>query len=471
MAFNKKEEEVIRWGLENKKPPEEIKQAVIRLRGGSPVSSEPITTETQPTTIDNIKSIGTGFAKGAAETVKGMQDLGQRVLAGISPTKSLEDIKSETPINFFENIDLESKNNFELAGKTGEFLTEVLFPVSKLGKLGIFSKGEKATMSGLDNLAQKASSLPDELVVNGQKIKDRLIQIASKLDEKTKTALSRTPKDIFQNVVEQGKKAIADDRVQTPLEVVGESVSNGLKLLKDKADEVGKLKSAIIKLPEAFEGRGIKEFETQLQSFLNSRSLIENDKGVVKKIVNAFDSLGDSPTKGQVDKFIDFVQDGLYAGEKNLTLPVSNKTTGFLRGLVGKLNSELKTQLPSDYTKLNDEYAKLINLINEVNTRLGKKGASAGSFVKRLFSPSDARTKVLFDELGKITGQDYFRDARLAKFVMESLGDTRVESLLEQIPKSTTEIFDKMIDFAVKKTGIKDPIKAAEKFIEQNVKN
>lgn len=415
-------------------------------------------------TVDKTKSVATGFVKGVGDTVKGTQDLGQRVLAGIDPTKDINQIRQQTGIKPLQNADFSASNNYEKGGKALEFVAEMLVPLSKTGTL---AKGSKTTFNIADSLVSRASTVPDNLVEGGVKVRDKLINMATKLDDKTKTALTRTPREVFDKIVTQGREAMTDDRIKTPIEYVGESIADGLKLVKQKASEVGSKKSEMIKLPSAFKGDGIKKFRGGLQTFLNSRSFIKNDKGLLKDVVSQFKALGDNPTKGQVDKFIDFVQDGLYAGEKNLTLPVSNKTTGALKSLVRGLNEDLKKQLPNDYRLLNDEYGKLSGLMSELNTKLGKKGGNAGSLVKRLFSPSDARTKELFQELGKITGQDYFRDARLAKFVMESLGDTRVESLLEQIPKNKGQFIDKLFDYAVEKTGIKDPIKAAEKFLEQ----
>ena len=54
---------------------------------------------------------------------------------------------------------------------------------------------------------------------------------------------------------------------------------------------------------------------------------------------------------------------------------------------------------------------------------------------------------------------------------MEALGDRRVESLLEQlpnrIPRSVSEVGSWLMGKAVEITGIDDPIKAAEMFIQK----
>jgi hypothetical protein len=406
-----------------------------------------------------LKEVGVGFLKGAGSTLQGVQDLGQRVLAGISPTQNLEQVKATTGVKSLAEADTKAKTPYEMTGKALEFIGELLVPT------GAGNKAIKTGQGVFEGVGSKLSSISDDLVEGGVKVKDKVADMLVNLDSKTKTALDRTPVDVFQKFVEQGKKAVVDDRIRTPLEAVGDDIIKALKAVKNKSSEIGAKKSEYLKLPEAFNGNGLKTFKEGAQSFLNSRTIIENDKPIVNKIIGEFKKLGNTPTKGQVDKFIDYAQEALYSGEKNLVQPTSNKTTAQLKTLISKLNTSLKDQLPEDYRKLNDTYSKLARFSSELNTKLGKEGGSAGSFVKRLFSPSDARTKELFDQLEKVTGRDFTRDARLAKFVMEALGDTRAINILEQIPTSARGVIGKAIDYGVNK--ISDPIKAAERYINK----
>ena len=403
------------------------------------------------------KEVGVGILKGAGATLQGVQDLGQRTMAAIDPTQTLGQVKENTGFQSLANADFKANTPYEKGGKALEFVAELLIPT------GAGSKALKTGKGVFEGVGSKLSSIPDNLMEGGVKVKDKVADILVNLDAKTKTALDRTPVDVFQKFVEQGKKAVADDRIRTPLEAVGDDIIKALDAVKKKSSEIGAKKSEYLKLPDAFTGNGIKTFREGAQSFLNSRTMIENDKPIVTKIVSEFKKLGNSPSKGQVDKFIDYAQEALYSGEKNLVQPTSNKTVAQLKALISKLNTNLKDQLPEGYRKLNDSYSKLARFSSELNTKLGKEGGSAGSFVKRLFSPSDARTKELFDQLEKITGKDFTRDARLAKFVMEALGDSRAISILEQIPTSAKGAIGKAIDYGVSK--ISDPIKAAERYI------
>ena len=116
----------------------------------------------------------------------------------------------------------------------------------------------------------------------------------------------------------------------------------------------------------------------------------------------------------------------------------------------------------------------MYNLLTDINRAVGRKGEKAGSFMKQFFSPAGQTAKNLIAQMEKITGVDFSRDARLAKFIMEALGDKRVESLLEQIPKNVpsgvVDAGSKLLNFVMEKTGIKDPIEAARMFIEKQGK-
>ena len=416
----------------------------------------------QGTSSSPIKDFGIGIAKGLGSTVQGIQDIGLMGMAAIDPTRNFEQIKQTEGIKPLTDANFKADNNAQKAGKTVEFIAELLFPVGKIARSSGAAKTAGATFEGLGS---KLSTIGDDVVEGGVKVKDKIADLLVNLDAKTKTALDRTPKEVFDSFVQKGKAAMADDRIRTPLEEVGDSIIKALDDVKTKAGEIGTKKSGFLKIPDAFSGNGIKQFKESTAKFLNSRTMAENDKPVIRSIINEFKKLGDTPSKGQVDKFIDYAQEILYAGEKNLVQPTSNKTVAGLKKVISELNENLKSQLPDEYRNLNKEYSELAQFMKEVNTNLGKEGRSAGAFVKRLFSPSDARTKELFDQLQKITGQDFSRDARLAKFVMETLGDTRATSLLEQIPTSPSGAIGKVIDYTAKK--LSDPLKAAGRYIDK----
>jgi hypothetical protein len=160
--------------------------------------------------------------------------------------------------------------------------------------------------------------------------------------------------------------------------------------------------------------------------------------------------LGNNPSAKDVDKFIDFVQDRIYSAKRDLSVPVTDDVEKILRPLTGQLNESLKSQLPNSYRNLNKKYSNMVDVRNELNSKLGYEAEKGGSLMKRVFSPSDARTKELFAEIEKITGIDLVDEATVARYVMESVGDARQASLLEQL--QLPELPSRgLIDFLFKK--------------------
>jgi hypothetical protein len=430
------------------------------LATGVPKTKKPSATET-------IKDVGIGFAKGAGETVSTIQNLGRGVMAAVDPTRTYGEIKSQYGIQALDDKEmLKADNNAQKAGKAVEFLAEVLFPAGAVSKsLGITEKASKVVGASFDGVGSRIASIADD----GSKIKDKIVDLIGGLDDKTKTALKRTPKETFDSIFKQGKDAMVDDRNRTPLEAVGDDIISGLKQVKERAGSIGEAKSQIMETAGVGykkAGNIAQKTALDVQKAFSGMKLDPSDSKVVQEFQKTLMDLGDNPRLKDIDATIDLLQDRLYKSTRSNVLDVTDRITGRLQEALGKLNSQVKTLGGDAYSKANQDYSELIQVVRELNARLGKEGASAGSFVKRLFSPSDARTKELFEQLQKYTGKDYVRDARLAKFIMEALGDTRAKTLLEEIPTSAKGALDKGINYVVNK--ISDPISAAERFIKKN---
>lgn len=419
---------------------------------------------------------GKGLLGGAVSTAKLLQRTGQRVLGAISPSKTYDQLKTESDqgaINYpmVEKM-LESKNPAEAAGKRLEFIAELLYPVGRTTEVAsLGNKVKKIVGANFDNIGQRVGGIADDVVEGGVKIKDQIVDSLTKLTDKEKSALGRTPKEVFDSFVKMGKESMLDDRNPSLLEKVGESLASGLKQVRTQAQEIGAKKTEFLKNAEV----GLRKVEGAVDQTLNEIikkfsgiRLDGKDRRLVNQFYNTIESLGNSPTLREVDKVIDLLQDTIYKKTSGLTVEVTDRVTGRLREVVGKLNSLAKKAGGEEYVKYNDQYAQMIKFISDLNKRLGKDGSSAGALIKRLFSPSDANTKKLFSELQKYTGVDYFRDSRLAKFIMDAIGDKRAESLLEQIPKIPTTsrgVIDRVIDYGAKK--LTDPLKAAEKYLKR----
>ncbi len=264
--------------------------------------------------------------------------------------------------------------------------------------------------------------------------------LAKPIPKPVENVLRETPRAQYDDYVNTAKKAAENYKNPTPLEKVGTRAQGALQKIQDNLDNVGKLKgNSINTFGDKNVGTIATKFRQTIESDLKNGNLVEGDSKLVQSIVARAKKLGNNPTAKAVDDFIDYAQEQIYTSKRNLTIPVTDSTTGYLRKAVGQLNSDLKDQLPSAYSKLNDKYSSLIDVRNELNDKLGKEGEKGGALMKRVFSPSDANTKQLFAQVKDLTGVDLVNEATIARYVMEATGDTRQASLLQQLgfPKPT----------------------------------
>lgn len=467
MALTQEEKQIVEFGKSQGKTKEEAVTALAQYRQSSQTPSAINKTGF----FEGAKQVATGFVKGVGATVQGLQDIGQRTVAAIDPTRNLAEIREQTGSKALAEADFTAKNNYEKAGKTIEFVAELLFPV---GKAGVFAKGEKLVAGSLDNLAEKASTLSDDVVEGGVKVKDKLIELASKLDDKTKTALQRTPREVFDTVVDQGKKAMTDDRLTTPIENVGKELVNQAQRVKNRLDQVGKQKSEVLnKAKNAYQDVSKEVGETILNMRKNLDGLGDEDIKFVNEIIGKLKPfINKGGNLKSVDALIDTIQDNIYKlSDSEKAVQLTDRGMSIVRSGIESLNKKLQAKVGGSYQSLNQKYSETYRLLTDINRAVGRKGERAGAFMKQFFSPSGQTAKNLIAQMEKITNIDFSRDARLAKFVMEALGDRRVESLLEQlpnrIPRSVSEVGSWLMGKAVEITGIDDPIKAAEMFIQK----
>jgi hypothetical protein len=150
-----------------------------------------------------------------------------------------------------------------------------------------------------------------------------------------------------------------------------------------------------------------------------------------------------------------------------MTIPAGSSEDKLLKGLLGKYNGALKDSLPSSYSKINTDISNRLKALNILNRSLGEvvDGAPTrgAGLVKQFFSPAGTKTKTLFNYIKSTTGVDLAQDAVLAKYVGEAYGDTKIKSLLENVPTSTTGAFNKAIDFTLEKTGVNKALQTAKR--------
>lgn len=438
---------------------------------------------------EKIGEFSTGFVKGGLERSIGMaqmvQGLGQRVIAGVDPTRNLGQVREQMGFPSLQGEEairqkeiLKATSPEEKVGKITEFAAELFWPVGKTTEVAgaiqkgkalvepLVTKGKEVAGATFENLTERASKITDF------KIRERLIDMANKLDEKTKTALQRTTRQDFEGVVKAGERAMKDDRAFTPIEMVGQKFVEGAQAVNNRLMRIGEQKRTVLEQAKNAQ-QDVSDLvkKAVLQIMRGAKDLGPEDKKYAQEILDRLKPYIKVGRLKDVDALIDDIQDGLYKlSDSEKAVQLTDKVTGLIRTSIEGMNKSLQQRVGGSYAKLNQQFSQVLKILNDVNRGVGKKGERAGAFMKRFFSPSDAGTKKLFAQMEKLTGVDFSRDARLAKFVMEAVGDRRVESLLEQIPKLPSQVVDKFVDFVIKKTGIKDPIEAARRFLDSQIK-
>lgn len=299
----------------------------------------------------------------------------------------------------------------------------------------------------LSTIKENASSYP-------KVIADKITN--GKIDVKTQTILKETPSVTFDKYVQAGEQALTDPRKLTPLEIAGQKGEQVAQQLKDSLKQIGQKKAdalasvKTVRLPDV----AITQID-KLKSLLQTK-LTDSERNLVNQLIDEYKTLGKNPTVGSVDSTIDKLQATLYEKSKGVAVPTTPRIQGIVNKSIGEVNSKLKSAVDNalgntKYSDLNAMYAERVNTFNTLNKLLGEGGTKGGSLMKRFFSPQDAGIKSLFDTIKKEYGVDLGAEAQVAKFVMDTLGDTRARSLLSLPPTSKLGLINKGLDYVEKK--------------------
>jgi len=330
----------------------------------------------------------------------------------------------------------------------------------------VVAKGADVAGTGVKTGAKAVARAGGEIIDSASDVvknipsgKDAFINfISPEIDDTVKKTLKNTPTEKFDALVEIGRKA-ADPANPSVYEYVADSMSNATKQIDNQVKSLTQQKNTIINKAKT----GLTDFTKETgTTILDINKSLKNSP-----TANAFiDRLKQVKTKIDADKAIDELQDILYKGNKDMTIPVGSAEDKALKGILGKYNSTLKQSLPASYSKINSEIANRLNTLNVLNRSLGEvvDGVSTrgAGLVKQFFSPAGTKTKQLFDYIKKTTGTDLAQDVILAKYVGEAFGDTKIKSLLEGVPTSRAGAIDRLVDFTLEKTGASGALRTAK---------
>lgn len=371
-------------------------------------------------------------------------------------------------------------------GEAGELsaLTRVGGAISKAGELvdplKAVGEGIGAVKSGIGKGATAvgdALTPIDEGVVNTLKpqnvnpemslaeqatMKQKNLTDLNKYMDQAKKSVSNYSEDNALKIASQ-KAEEAVSQMDKQLKLYGKTKDMALQRIASKPVDISGLQDSFASIVEQrtgakFTQKGVITTPRGQFSTITSAT----DKGLLTDTYSILKKLGDNPTALRTDRAVDALQARLDYASKNLYEPVNSQVEGMVKDTVKELNKRVQS-LDSNYRLANKGYSDTIQTRNELNKALGLHANKGASLLKRVFSLTDGGTKALFDQVKTKTGIDLIREATLAKFAMESVGDYRQANLLEQllnsgkIPTSPAGLIHKAGEFILDKTIERNP--------------
>lgn len=491
MAFNTQEQEIIKYGLQNGKSKQEVEKAISNYRAGVvPQKKTEVTPAQEPSLGSKLAERATTIGKEAlaigtlgASTIspQDVQEaktnpeqkplialeafsrafqspakiamaaggaIGDVVGVGLKAT-GLDKAIGESvapvikPVVQSEGARLLAQNFNKLPQQTQDYLKTLPDIANLIGLEAI----PKAVATASSKVALKSSALDAIKGSSGNLTQKALDFISADPEKKVETILKESTPEQLDNYLGIAEKAAADPRVATPFEVVGNKLSDTTKILETKLKDIGARKSAVIEPMREGLGSFKKETTPLIQKLTSLKnSFTEIDRGNKAKVQAIINDAKTISTKRGADAFIDKVQNALYVGNVDMTIPRGSALDKQLKGIIGEYNTSLKNSLPEEYGVLNKQYSDLIDSLDVINRSLGEvvegvpvRGAS---LIKQFFSPSGTKAKEIFEFIKKETNGevDLAKDATLAKFSMDLFDDPRSRSLLAGIGDIPTSV-------------------------------
>lgn len=404
---------------------------------------------------DAGKSFGKGLAELGEGTLKATSGLATAITSPLAPMFKPVEKGVNFVVDKISNVPAVQNFAQSKAGQTTERVAENVGNLANtVGAVAGIEGGIKGLPKVGENLGNAFDSIKTNVTKYPKQIADKITK--GQINKQTQTILKESPVEKFDRYVEAGQKAISDPRELTPLEKAGETAVNTVKIIKDDLSNLGSQKSATIESIGGLKVPNIALKQIEKIKPLLQKKLTDSERVSVNEYLSELETLGKNPTARSFDATIDKIQSSLFEKKSIGAIPVTPRVKAFIKQSFHELNEDFKKSIDKglgskDYSALNASYTKKVKIFNALNKALGEEGNRGGSLLKRFFSPQDSGTKKLFDAIKKEYGIDLAQDATLAKFVMETLGDTRARSLLQLPPTSKLGIVQKGLEVVEKK--------------------
>lgn len=363
-------------------------------------------------------------------------------------------------IKRYEALPEENKRDVDALGGVVSLITNFIGgeAVGTGTKAGV-SAGKKVLDKGIDIASTTIKETGESIAQTVPKAKDAFVSFVSpNIDDNVKNVLKNTPTEKFDEVVKIAEVS-ADPTKPSTYEFVAENMSKSANQIYNQVKSLSTQKNAIMSKAKT----GLTDFQKETGQVILDINRGLKDSELAKSFISRLKQV---KTKIDADKAIDDLQDVLYKGNKDMTIPTGSQEDILLKGIIGKYNSQLKSTLPASYSKINQQISERLSNLDLLNKALGETvdgvAIRGAGLVKQFFSPAGTKAKQLFNYIKKTTGVDLAQDAVLAKYVGEAFGDTKIKSLLEGVPTTQSGVLDKVVDFTLEKTGASGALRKAK---------
>lgn len=425
-------------------------------------------------TTDKVVKAGSQFFKGIGQFIGGgaldivktlvpqkVEDWASGKIEGVA-----ESVMDSQPVKelatWYSELSPEERQGADNVLGYAEGLSE-LFAVKGAGGLSnkLLDIAKRGTEAGVDTTKSVVSATTKGVASVVPKTKDAFLKFVSpSVDEKTVTALKRATTDKFDDFVKTAEEASIDGTKPSVYEKVAGGLEDATRQLDSQVKSLSEQKATIISKAK----NGLTDFTKETGDTVLKINRELSDNPLAKRFI---DRLKAVKTKIDADKAIDDLQNELYVGNKNMTIPTGSTEDKILKSLLGEYNSTLKASLPKAYADINAEISNRLNVLGTLNTALGETvdgvATRGAGLVKQFFSPAGTKAKEIFDYIKQTTGVDVATDATLAKYIGEAFGDAKVRSLLEGVPTSAPGIIERTLDFTLEKVGAKSALEKAKR--------
>lgn len=419
-----------------------------------------------------LQTIGGGLRAGAEIIGQGILGLGKTLLSpkreeqvAETVASGVERIAQTQPVQEisqrYSELSPEQQRNIQGALGAGEGLATTFGFAPIVSKLrGTLSESAVRALEASDDVLRRTRESVSKVSPEVPKLSNGVVQdirfALSDIDPQVETILQRSDFNEVNRYFQQARTAKADPAKNTPLELAGtkaveafdsidkarKSAITGKKaILESVANErvsgntINEVMSTgIQRMSERF-GASIDAKGNVTQAKGRTLKLDASDEKLVREYFTRLNALGIAPTVQQVDDFVDWAQGQLYKQSKTMSKfeVASEPVIRELQGVTGDLNTRLKDTVGGGYGEVNARIGKLIELQEELSNALGADARKGGGLMKRLFSPTGGDTRRIFEEIRQETGIDLVKEATLARFAMEGVGDVRQRSLLQSL--------------------------------------